>query len=80
MEWIKNFVGVLAGIFGTAGIFCFMLSGTLGWAYWMWMAIQLGSFGMFFFGILGPLALVAGILGLWSFLFGIPVWLLHMVR
>jgi hypothetical protein len=52
------------------------LVGTLGWAYWMWMAIKLGSFGMFFFGILGPFAMVAGVLGLWSFFFGIPNWLL----
>ncbi len=58
-----------------AGII-FLLCGTLGWAYWMWTAIQLGSFGMFFFGILGPFAVVAGVLGLWSFLFGIPSWLL----
>jgi hypothetical protein len=27
------------------------LVGTLGWAYWMWLAIKLGSFGMFLFGI-----------------------------
>ena len=53
-----------------------MLCGTLGWAYWMWMAIKLGSFAMFFFGILGPFAIIAGTLGLWSFLFGIPHWLL----
>ena len=37
-----------------------MLVGTLGWAYWMWMAIHLGSFGMFIFCILGPFAMVAG--------------------
>jgi len=46
-------------LFGSALGIVFMLSTTLGWAYWMWMAIQIGSFGMFFFGILGPLAVIA---------------------
>ena len=76
MESIK---GVLAALFSSAFGIVFLLAGTLGWAYWMWMAIKLGSFLMFFFGLLGPLALVAGLLGLWSFFFGIPAWLLHMV-
>lgn len=77
MEAIK---ALIASLFGSAVGIGFFLCGTLGWAYWMWMAIQLGSFLMFFFGILGPLAAVAGILGLWSFFFGIPLWLLHLVR
>ena len=73
METIKGFFSY---IFGSVLGIGFFLVGTLGWAYWMWMAIKLGSFGMFFFGILGPFAMVAGVLGLWSFLFGIPHWLL----
>jgi hypothetical protein len=73
MERIKEFIG---GLFASTIGIVFMLVGTLGWAYWMWMAIKLGSFGMFFFGILGPFALIAGVLGLWSFVFGIPSWLL----
>ena len=67
---------LFASIFGSAIGLIFALVGTLGWAYWMWMAIKLGSFGMFLFGILGPFALIAGVLGLWSFVFGIPHWLL----
>jgi hypothetical protein len=77
METIKALITTL---FGSAIGIIFFVCGTLGWAYWMWMAINLGSFMMFFFGILGPFALVAGVLGLWSFLFGIPLWLLHLVR
>jgi hypothetical protein len=53
---------------GTIGLF-------VGWAYWMWMAIHLGSFGMFVVGFLGPVAVLAGALGLWSLVFGIPGWL-----
>jgi hypothetical protein len=71
---------LLGSLFGSAIGIGFMLISTLGWAYWMWLAIKLGSFMMFFFGILGPFALVAGALGLWSFVFGLPLWLLHMVR
>lgn len=77
MGFLRDAIG---GLFASTAGICFMLSATLGWAYWMWMAIKLGSFMMFFFGLLGPFALVAGVLGLWSFLFGIPVWLPHLVR
>lgn len=63
-----------------AGFFYAIMIGILpGWAWWMWMAIHLGSFGMFLFGILGPFAFVASLLGLWSLLFGIPAWLLYLV-
>jgi len=77
MQSLKNFFAGLLG--STFGIF-FFLSATLGWAYWMWMAIKLGSFGMFFLGLLGPLAAVAGFLGLWSFFFGLPLWIASLVR
>jgi hypothetical protein len=77
MASIRDAVGSLFS--STVGMF-FLLCPTLGWAYWMWMAIKLGSFMMFFFGILGPLAVVAAVLGLWSFVFGIPMWLLYLVR
>jgi hypothetical protein len=77
METIKGLIG---GIFASGFGIGFFLVGTLGWAYWMWMAIKVGSFMMFFFGILGPFAAVAGVLGLWSFVFGAPLWLMHMVR
>lgn len=77
MGAIKDIIGGLMGsVFGIV----FLLCGTLGWAYWMWMAIKLSSFMMFFFGILGPFGIVAGIMGLWSFVFGIPLWLLHLVH
>ena len=58
MDWLKGLFGSVLGV-------VFILSATVGWAYWMWMAIHLGSFMMFFFGLLGPFAFVGGILGLW---------------
>jgi hypothetical protein len=71
---------ILGGLFGSVFGIGFVLSATLGWAYWMWMAIKLSSFGMFFFGIFGPFALIAGVLGLWSFVFGMPFWLFHVAH
>lgn len=66
---LGKFIGALA-VFAVYGLY---LGGFIGWAYWIWMAFHLGSFGMFVFGILGPLAIVASGIGLWSFVFGIPV-------
>lgn len=43
------------------------------------MAIQMQSFAMFFFGILGQLGVVAVLIGFWSLLFGAPAWLVQMV-
>jgi hypothetical protein len=51
----------------------------VGWAWWMWLAIQIGSFWMFIVGIAGPSAFPAGALGLWCLVFGMPAWLLHLV-
>jgi len=75
----RRFADFLIGLVGAGGVIAFSLVSSLGWAYWMWMAIKIGSFGMFLFGILGPLAFIAGLLGLWSFFFGIPMWLFHIV-
>ena len=41
----------------------------LGDLYWIWMAIQLGSFWMFVIGVLGPVAFLTGAVGAWSFFF-----------
>lgn len=51
----------------------------LGWAYWMWLAIQIGNIGMFLFGLLGPCGLLAAVLGMWSLVFGMPEWLVTWV-
>ncbi|HRF07532.1 MAG TPA: hypothetical protein PL193_02645 [Xanthobacteraceae bacterium] len=71
---------VISTLFGSALGVLFFITSTLGWLYWMYMAVKIGSFAMFIFGILGPLAFVAGVLGLWSFFFGAPAWLLNLVN
>lgn len=47
----------------------------VGWVEWLWMATRLGSFTMFFFGILIPLVVLVAPIGLWSLVFGVPEWL-----
>ena len=47
----------------------------LGDIYWLWMAIQLGSFWMFVVGLLGPAAFLTGAAGAWSFFMGPPDWI-----
>lgn len=54
------------------------ISMAIGWAYWLWIAVHLGSFFMFFLGIAGPLVLVVSPIGFYSFLFGAPHWLLSL--
>lgn len=73
---MRGFIGGLIAFGSSAvGMILYVLV-FVGWAYWMWMGIQLGSFGMFILGLLGPIAVVCAFLGAWSFLFGIPKWLL----
>ena len=55
-----------------------MLFGFAGWAYWMWLSIQFGSFLMFFLGLLGPFGIVAALIGMWSLIFGVPNWLMSL--
>jgi hypothetical protein len=74
----KVFAGIGASL-GTVGAMALYFGVLVGWAYWMWMSIHMGSFAMFFFGLLGPLAFPASLLGIWSFLFGVPMWLFHLV-
>ena len=50
----------------------------LGDLYWIWMAIQIGSFWMVVIALIPPGFLIAGPIGAWSFLFGQPDWVLKL--
>jgi hypothetical protein len=76
---LGSFIISLIGVIGVGGFYLLAFGMLPGWAFWMWMAIHFGSFGMFLFGFLGPLGFVASALGLWSLLFGAPAWLIHLV-
>lgn len=52
----------------------FILIG-LGDLYWLWIAIQLGSFGMFVLGVIPIFFVITAPVGAWSLLFGVPDWL-----
>ncbi len=77
---MRRFLSALFGGTFAAGAIALYLGGFLGWCWWMWIAIHAGSFWMFAFGLAGPCAIIAALLGLWSLLFGIPAWLLHMIQ
>jgi hypothetical protein len=77
---VKRFFTELAAVFGGIGTLAFFAGWFIGWCYWMWIAIQIGSFWMFVFGLAGPCALIAALLGLWSLIFGAPLWLVHIVQ
>jgi hypothetical protein len=76
---MRNAMASILGVAGAATYAVLAIGALPGWAYWMWMAIQFHSFGMFLFGLLGPCAFVASTIGLWYLIFGIPEWLLHLV-
>jgi|SoiMethySBSTD1v2_1073268.scaffolds.fasta_scaffold06486_12 hypothetical protein len=57
--------------------FVFLLM-PLGALYWLWIAIQLGSFMMFVFGILGPAVAVTAPFGLYMLFFGVPHWVINL--
>lgn len=62
----------------SAGGLFFVLYGLLGIGglYWLWMAIQLGSFGMFAIGIFPLAFLVTVPVGAYSLVFGMPDWVI----
>lgn len=53
---------------------CLSILFVLGELYWLWTAIQIGSFWMFICGIIPPFIVVTGTVGAWSLLFGVPDW------
>jgi hypothetical protein len=74
MQWLVQF---LSGVFGLA-IMCFYAGIGIGSIYWLWIAIQIGSFWMFLIGIAGPTVIITGPVGLWSLLFEVPTWVLNI--
>ena len=76
MDFIKNF---FEGVFGAAAGFVmitFFISYSIGTIYWLWMAIQIGSFFMFVLGFVPTTALLTGFVGGYAMIFGTPDWVL----
>ena len=56
-------------------VMLFLMVGDL---YWLWTAIQLGSFWMFVLGLVPPFVVVGTVVGAWSLFFGVPEWVFSM--
>jgi len=55
-----------------------MLLVSIGGLYWLWVAIQIGSFSMFVIGVIPPLFIFTAPVGAWGLLFGMPSWVFAM--
>jgi len=78
---MAEILGILARLFARFGPLIatsLIVLVPIGWAYWLYTAIQFGSFTMFFIGILIPLLLIVAPIGLWSLVFGVPEWLMSI--
>jgi hypothetical protein len=71
LKGVFDFVG---GAFGLVLVGLFSLGGL----YWLWMAVQIGSFGMFVVGIFPLTAVLTAPIGAWSLLFGLPDWIYNI--
>ena len=57
--------------------FAFPVLGIIGFFYWLWMSINIGSFWMFIVGIT-PFVIITVPVGAWSLFFGIPDWVVNI--
>lgn len=77
MGRIREHLASLTGsVFGLAAMAFYFLM-MIGYLYWLWIAIQSGSFFMFVVGLIPPLMVIAAPLGAWCLLFGIPDWVVN---
>ena len=66
LESITGFL--LVALYGLLGV---------GSLYWLWIAIQIGSFTMFIVGVFPLSIIVTAPVGAWSILFGVPNWVIN---
>lgn len=73
-EKLKSLLsGASGGVFAVA-----MIAVSIGALYWLWVAIQIGSFSMFLVGIFPFCFVVTGPVGAWGLLFGMPNWVFNI--
>lgn len=73
----RTVAGVVQSVSGML-LVCLYFAVPVGWLYWVWLSIQLGSFMMFFLGMAGPFGLLVAPIGLYALLFGVPIWVLRL--
>ncbi|MGG9998970.1 hypothetical protein ACQU0X_02700 [Pseudovibrio ascidiaceicola] len=69
----KSFVSRLGDVTALTFVVLYILA-PLGWVYWLWLSVKVGGFLMFALTLFPLSAPIASMLGIWSFLFGVPVW------
>ena len=74
---MSNIIESIIETVGGVLMFCLMALLPIGWLYWFWMAVQLGSFGMFAMAFFPPTILVAAPVGAYSLIFEIPDWVIY---
>ena len=78
MEKIKDFLGGILALGGGVLGFGIYILIAIGGLYWLWMAIQIGSFGMFVVGLIPPFFILTAPIGAYSFIFGVPDWIFNI--
>lgn len=72
---------IAAGVFhfvaGTV-LFCMYGLWAVGAIYWLWSAVQVGSFLMFLVGVIPPAIVATGLVGAYALLFGMPDWVFRL--
>ena len=71
-HWLIG-VGVTYGIIKLVAL-AFSILMILGELFWLWTAVDIGSFWMFVIGLIPPFFIVTCPVGAWSLLFGVPDW------
>lgn len=78
MDAIKGFFESMFGAAAGLVMFAFIISLSIGSLYWIWMAIQLGSFLMFAILFFPPAYIITGPVGFYALIFGPPEWVINM--
>ncbi len=75
---VARFFNQVAGTIGGIAGIALALVIPIGSLYWIWTAIQLGSFMMFVAGIVPPFFIVSAPMGFYMLLFGVPGWIVNL--
>ena len=75
---ISKITGAISSVLGGVGAIALYIGLCVGWLYWVYVGVKLGSFVMVIIALLGPVGLIVSVLGLWSFIFGAPAWIVHL--
>ena len=73
-----NFITGVLSAMGGVFILVFVASYSVGGLYWLWIAIQLGSFLAFVIGIFPVTAIFTAPVGMYALIFGTPDWVVRM--